>query len=373
MPTSDFWVQKRVLITGNTGFKGSWLSLWLRHLGANVCGVSLEPSSSDKLLFPQLINDSSSKNLFSSHFVQEYCDINDFTELQKVVKRFQPEVVFHLAAQSLVRSGYSYPLNTWSTNVQGSVNIMRSLMGLDYVCSVVMVTTDKVYQNNEWEFGYRENDPLGGLDPYSASKAAAELAISSWRHSFCGDGELQSPYLTIASARSGNVVGGGDWSENRIIPDLVRSLSIGQSLKLRNPSATRPWQHVLEPLFGYLILAEKMYSNHLPGRMSNYATSFNFGPDIPSNRSVKDLVELSFKYWPGDWEDTSVSSDFHEAQKLHLQNDKAYTTLGWSPKWNFSITVERTIKWYLGFHNGVSPIDLCLSDIIEYESTLKDE
>lgn len=360
MVDPNFWRTKRVLVTGHTGFKGSWLSLWLLSLGANVWGYSLEPDTENSL-FTSLQLSSINYNDFNSRFHHNLGDVRDHVNFSAVVHDCLPDVVFHLAAQPLVRQSYRDPLNTWSTNVQGSLNLLDSLNSITKNCAVVMVTTDKVYRNNEWVFGYRETDRLGGFDPYSASKAAAELAISSWYSSFCGPLEHQNPYLRISTARAGNVIGGGDWAVDRILPDAMRALSLNSPICVRSPNATRPWQHVLEPLSGYLCLAEYLYSS-----TTGLFDSFNFGPYIDSNRSVRDLIETALLHWPGTWIDRSHPNDLHEASRLHLQIDKAYHQLGWSPSWSFETTVERSVSWYKSVHDGSHPLDSCLRDLDYY-------
>ena len=354
MANSSFWAARRVLLTGHTGFKGSWLALWLSQLGAEVCGVALE-SDTSPALFNQL---GLAKQLSGHHLI----DIDDATALASLAVEFQPQVVFHLAAQSLVRRSYQNPLGTWATNVQGSLNLLEALKPLKQSCAVVMVTTDKVYANQEWDYGYREEDRLGGHDPYSASKAAAELAIASWRFSFCGEASHQTPHLSIATARAGNVIGGGDWAEDRILPDAMRSLSRGEPIPVRRPEATRPWQHVLEPLSGYLLLAEKLAEDG-----ESHSSSYNFGPALEANRSVRELVEMSLKYWPGNWQDCSKLSSPHEAGRLHLQIDKAHHQLGWRPRWTFESTVKRTVSWYKAVYEGATPLACCLDDLHAYQ------
>ena len=362
----DFWLNKRVLITGHTGFKGSWLLVWLNMLGADVYGLSLS-TLNGKSLFAEISNE---KVLSKDYFI----DIRDIEKLKRTIKEINPDIVFHLAAQPLVRESYKNPLETWSTNLLGSLNLLESLTIMKNNCAVIIVTTDKVYKNMEWEYGYRENDQLGGYDPYSASKAATEIAISSWRDSFCSF-EKKGSNLAIASARSGNVIGGGDWAKDRIFPDVIRSLENDEKIFIRNPKSTRPWQHVLDPLAGYIVLAEKLYqSKSQPDKDSKniFTSAFNFGPDISSNKTVEFLVNEILKYWPGAIKkNKDVINKFHEAEKLYLQIDKAFNILNWEPIWNLEFSVKRTVEWYKKFReNSYSSLDLCTEDIKCYEKNL---
>ena len=359
----SFWRGRRVLVTGHTGFKGCWLTLWLLTLGAEVWGYALAPEPG-RSLFRDLALHEATGNAGFGQLRHRLGDLRDLHALEQVVAEAQPEVVIHLAAQPLVRLSYRDPLGTWSTNVQGSLHLLEALKPLRHHCAVVMVTTDKVYANQEWDYGYREEDRLGGHDPYSASKAAAELAIASWRSSFCGPELLQTPYLAIATARAGNVIGGGDWAVDRIIPDAMRSLVANEPIAVRRPEATRPWQHVLEPLGGYLLLAEQLIEGD-----EAYTSAFNFGPTLEANRSVHELVEAALSHWPGSWRDCFDPNATHEAGRLHLQIDKAHHQLGWKPRWPFSITVERTVAWYRAVHDGGSPLICCLQDLEAYESS----
>jgi len=354
----DFWAGKRVLLTGHTGFKGSWLALWLSEMGARVTGVGLEPDTTPNL-FSQL---DLAQRLEQHHIA----DIRDPQALAEIARACQPQVVFHLAAQPLVRRSYRDPMGTWATNVQGSLHVLEALKPMQHPCAVVMVTTDKVYENQEWIYGYRENDRLGGHDPYSASKAAAELAIASWRVSFCGKDKHQTPYLAIATARAGNVIGGGDWAEDRIVPDAMRALAVGEPIAVRNPAAIRPWQHVLEPLCGYLLLAKLLAkADHA------YSSAFNFGPNPEADRSVQKLLEEMLRHWPGSWSHHSDPQRPHEAGLLQLEISKASQQLGWHPRWNFATTVARTVDWYRAVHEGASPLAICLADLKAFSTTLK--
>ncbi|MEB3353209.1 MAG: CDP-glucose 4,6-dehydratase [Cyanobacteriota bacterium] len=363
MMEPQFWKGRRVLLTGHTGFKGSWLALWLSELGAKVTGIGLAPDSQPHL-FEQLGLEG---RLVAHHLV----DIREPAPLAEIAAACQPEVVLHLAAQPLVRRSYRDPLGTWATNVQGSLNLLEALKPLQQPCAVVMVTTDKVYQNREWDYGYREDDRLGGHDPYSASKAAAELAISSWRSSFCGSAAHQTPHLAIASARAGNVIGGGDWAEDRVVPDAMRALAAGEPIPVRNPVATRPWQHVLEPLGGYLRLAEALAASQGQGEPQRYAGAFNFGPLLEANRPVRELIEAALCHWPGQWQDLSHPEAPHEAGRLHLQIDKAYHQLAWQPQWRFLTTVQRTVEWYRQVHHDPHhALACCLADLEAYTSAI---
>lgn len=355
-----FWHKKRVLLTGHTGFKGSWLLLWLQELGAQVWTFSLEPESA-----PNLFRHIAQSRPGGDGWYHQIGNLSDCDALNSLVLEAQPEVVLHLAAQPLVRRSYENPLGTWDTNVMGCLRLLEALKPLKQVCAVVMVTTDKVYENREWVYGYREPDLLGGHDPYSASKAGAEIAIASWRSSFCGQGPHQTPHLHIATARAGNVIGGGDWADSRIIPDTIRSLQKNEPIIVRNPHATRPWQHVIEPLGGYLRLAESLTVDKTPP-----CEAFNFGPSLNSNRSVYALVEQVLQYWPGVWIDHSDPNAPHEANLLHLQIDKAHHRLGWSPRWDFETTVARTVGWYRAVHEGKSPIECCLADLNAYTHSI---
>lgn len=355
-----FWAGRRVLLTGHTGFKGSWLLLWLQELGAQVWTYALDPEAE-----PNLFSLLACARPPGHSWHHQVGDLSDVAALAELVQRCQPEVVLHLAAQPLVRRSYEDPLGTWATNVMGSLHVLEALKPLAHPCAVVMVTTDKVYQNREWPYGYRELDRLGGHDPYSASKAGAEIAIASWRASFCGQSSHQTPHLRIASARAGNVIGGGDWASDRIVPDAIRSLAAGEPIKVRNPKATRPWQHVLEPLGGYLRLAEALIMDSEPP-----CEAFNFGPSLASNRLVRELVETILDYWPGEWYDQSDSAAPHEANLLHLQIDKAHHRLNWQPQWNYATTLERTVGWYLAQHHGASALTLCLADLEAYQQPI---
>lgn len=355
-----FWCGRRVLLTGHTGFKGSWLALWLVELGAEVFGLGFDPDPVAAPAEPLFTALGLAERLGARHHIG---DIRHVAAVQTVVDAAQPEVVIHLAAQPLVRRSYADPVGTWSTNVQGSLQLLEALRRLQHSCAVVLITTDKVYANREWEWGYREDDQLGGHDPYSASKAAMELMAASWRASFCGIASHQTPHLALATARAGNVIGGGDWAVDRILPDAMRACAAGEPISVRNPLATRSWQHVLEPLAGYLQLAQKLHAEPL-----RYSESYNFGPAAAANRTVQELVENLLLHWPGaaGWRDVSQPGAPHEAGLLHLVADRAQQQLGWRPCWDFATTVARTASWYHRVHRGEDALASCLDDLNAY-------
>ena len=334
----DVYRGKRVLVTGHTGFKGSWLSLWLRQLGAEVVGISLAPET-----LPNHWNLLSLESTIQHHVL----DIRQSSEVAGVFRGTQPDAVFHLAAQPLVRRSYRDPLETWSTNVMGTVNLMEACRQTRSVRAILVVTTDKCYENQEWAWGYRETDRLGGHDPYSASKAGSELVAASYRNAFFHtDG---APLL--ATARAGNVIGGGDWSEDRLIPDLVRAMADQQSLEIRSPNATRPWQHVLESLSGYLLLGQKL----IEGK-SNFSGAWNFGPERSGNRTVAEVLNRLQTHWPEmKWHQTAAPQP-HEANLLYLDSAKAYSQLGWQSLWNLDTTLGKTADWYSTFQSSQTTI-----------------
>lgn len=346
-----FWLGKRVLLTGHTGFKGSWLALWLQRLGAEVTGISLSPATT-----PNLFTLAEIDKLCQSHLG----DIRDAASLAALIKAARPEIVFHLAAQPLVRASYREPLATFATNVMGTAHVLDALRGLDGVRVAVMVTTDKVYCNLEHPYPYREDDTLGGHDPYSASKAASEIVIASYRDAF-----LAAQGVAVASARAGNVIGGGDWSEDRLIPDAVRAWQAGQLLQIRRPQAIRPWQHVLEPLAGYLTLAQKLFEQ------PELAGAYNFGPETNQAATVGEVVKLACSaYGSGVTSHENNSKSPHEAGWLALETAKVRVALGVTPKWALAETVNRTMAWYWAQHEGGDARSLCEAEIAAYEALL---
>jgi CDP-glucose 4,6-dehydratase len=347
-PEASFWRGKRVLLTGHTGFKGGWLSLWLQRLGAEVTGLALAPNTSPSLFEAALVDQGMRSHL---------CDIRDAQVVAGLVQVAKPEIVFHLAAQPLVRASYRDPLATFSTNVMGTANLLESLRGLESVRVAVMVTTDKVYRNLEHAYPYEEDDALGGHDPYSASKAASEIVIASYRDAF-----LAKQGLAIASARAGNVIGGGDWSEDRLIPDAVRAWQAGQALSIRSPQSIRPWQHVLEPVAGYLRLAEVLWAQPA------LAGAYNFGPNTHEAATVRYVVDLACgAYGTGAVSYENNSEIMHEASRLALETAKSRYVLNIQPRWPLVQAVERTMAWYLAQGQGASARDLCDADIAAYE------
>lgn len=331
----------RVLVTGHTGFKGAWLSEWLLRLGADVTGLALEPDTTPSL-FVQL-----GMATRLRHFI---ADVRSTDDVRRIVLKTRPDYVFHLAAQPLVRRSYREPVYTWQTNVLGTVNVMESLRDLEHPCAAVIVTSDKCYENRGLAVSYREDDPLGGHDPYSGSKGAAELAVASWRRSFFSDGHP----VRLASARAGNVIGGGDWAEDRLVPDCIRALDRGDAIAVRNPNATRPWQHVLEPCSGYLALAAAMMNDGSDRRLCG---AFNIGPGADANQTVRALVNRVLTDWPGTWTDASNRPAPHEASILQLDNRKADSEFGWRPTWTFDESVRATVGWYRDCHDQASAFD----------------
>lgn len=354
MNITDVYKGKRVLVTGHTGFKGSWLCEWLLSLGAEVHGYALPPPTK-----PSLFNQLRLSRRIKSHTIG---DIRNLAAVKTIVRQIKPDFVFHLAAQPLVRYSYDHPVETFETNVMGTVNILEACRALKRHCSVVCITTDKCYENKETARPYKEDDPMGGYDPYSCSKGCDELLISSYRRSFFGTPD--SP-VWVASARAGNVIGGGDWALDRIVPDCMRSLDKGEAIPVRNKVSTRPWQHVLEPLSGYLTLGAALASRT---RFADYASGFNFGPDPKANRTVKELVEEILKHRKGEWIDRSDPNAVHEAGLLNLDIRKAKRILGWRPRWNFETTIEKTAYWYNNIGEGANVQKTTLAQIKEYEN-----
>ena len=330
----NFFKNSKVLVTGHTGFKGAWLSLWLSELGAEVIGISDQISTSPSHF--QEIN--------KKKFIKDYrCDIRHYSEIKKIISKEEPDFIFHLAAQALVGDSYKDPLTTLSVNSIGTANVLESLRELKKKVVAIFITSDKAYDNVEWKWGYRENDRIGGKDPYSASKGMAELALKTYINSFFDN----NTNILIGIARAGNVIGGGDWANNRIIPDCVKSWANKEAVSIRSPLATRPWQHVLEPLSGYLLLARNIYHNH-----KLHGEAYNFGPHAHQDYSVKELIEEMQKYWHDvKWKDESENAPFQEAGLLKLNCDKALLDLHWEPTLNFKETVKFTAEWYKYFYS----------------------
>lgn len=347
---------RRVLVTGHTGFKGGWLSLWLHRLGAEVHGLALPCETAPN--FHEIIGPGT--------FAREwFVDLRSVEAVREAVAATRPDLIFHLAAQPLVQRSYRNPLETLGTNVLGTAHVLEAVRLERLPCDVVVITSDKCYANAEWEYAYRENDPLGGRDPYSMSKAATELVAQSWRGSFFqGDPALGR----VVTARAGNVIGGGDFAENRILPDCARSLAAGEAIAVRNPGAVRPWQHVLDCLSGYLLLGEKIAG---VAKTSPLISEFNFGPLAADFRSVGDLVAEVLRHWPGRWEEVGQGAAGHEAGRLRLAIDKASDLLGWTPRWSFQDAVRETVHWYRRQAKGGDPAslrELSLEQIARYEA-----
>lgn len=359
MIDKSFWLNRKVFITGHTGFKGSWLCLWLHSLGAKVTGYALEPPTN-----PSLFRLSKLAELITS----TKGDIRDRENLKKCMVVAEPEIVFHLAAQPLVRDSYRVPVETYETNVMGTVNILEAVRCTqNTVRAFVNVTTDKVYENREWCWGYRENEPLGGYDPYSNSKACSELVTSAYRNSYFNPTDYSRHGCAIATARAGNVIGGGDWATDRVVPDSIRSLLSGMSIKIRNPKAIRPWQHVLEPLCGYLMLAEKLFTE---GPL--FSDAWNFGPNREDSISVEKLVGLICCHWGGGASyEVICSSLLHEASYLILDCSKVEKKLGWSPIWHIEKATSAVVDWTKKHVAGSCAKSLCIDQIEEYEAKLE--
>jgi len=335
IPDFNIYSGKHVLVTGHTGFKGAWLCEWLLGLGAEVHGLAL-PALKPSLFFALEMERR------MKHAIQ---DIRNAHELEHAIREIRPDFIFHLAAQALVRVSYREPVQTFATNTLGTAHLLEAVRVAKIPCTVVVVTTDKCYENDGRARSFKESDPLGGHDPYSASKAMAEIVVASYRDSFFSHGTD----VALASARAGNVIGGGDWAEDRIVPDCIRALSTSKPIPVRNPDFTRPWQHVLEPLGGYLLLGAKLEharQKKSAEEIARYAQAFNFGPEPAANRSVRDLVEEVLRHWPGTWEQIHQEKHLKEAPLLSLSIDKARTTLGWQPRWDFAETIHQTVSWY---------------------------
>lgn len=356
---------KRVLLTGHTGFKGSWLALWLKMLGADVHGYSL-PAPTTPSLFGLLQLD--------RYIVSETADIKDKARLESFMREVNPDIVFHLAAQSLVRESYNSPYETIAVNTMGTLNVLEAIRNIGRQVSAIIVTTDKCYRNKEWIFGYRENDPMGGYDPYSASKGAAEILTESWRNSFFPTPILSRHGIKVATVRAGNVIGGGDWSADRIVPDCIRALMMREPIVIRNPHATRPWQHVLEPLSGYLTLGHALMTE-TGERLERLCSAFNFGPMIHANRKVSDLADEIVSCWgSGQWHHHPLSDSMHEASLLALSIDKAFHELGWLPQWDFHESVAETTAWYKKAVAGPDELEnFTIGQIKKYESVLRQD
>ncbi len=353
-----FFKGKRVLVTGHTGFKGSWLCIWLHELGAEVIGVAKDPyTQRDNYVLAGL----------KDKIVDLRGDITDGEQMKKIFKEYQPEIIFHLAAQPLVRLSYEIPVETYQTNVMGTINIMEAMRVTDSVKVGVMITTDKCYENKEQIWGYRENEPMGGYDPYSSSKGAAEIAINSWRRSFFNPSDYgKKHHISIASVRAGNVIGGGDWALDRIIPDCIKAIETNKTIEIRSPKAIRPWQHVLEPLSGYMLLASKMWEDP-----TKYCEGWNFGPNTESIADVWTVADkLIASYGKGELKDVSNFNALHEAKLLMLDINKAKFQLGWTPKMNIDQCVNLVVDWYIRY-NKKNVYDLCVEEIIIF-SSIKD-
>lgn len=355
-----FWRDKRVFITGHTGFKGSWLSLWLQNCGAKVTGYSLSVPTSPSFFEVARVEEGISS---------VYGDVRDLERLSQIVADARPEIVIHMAAQSLVRRSYQEPVETYATNVMGTAHLLDSIRRTDTVKAVIIVTSDKCYENKEWEWGYRENDPLGGHDPYSGSKACAELVTSAFRRSFFSSADVERSTASIATARAGNVIGGGDWAEDRLIPDFIRSMMKGREIVVRNPDAIRPWQHVLDPLSGYLLLAEKLYEDG-----AAVAESWNFGPQEEDAKPVAWIIQRMVELW-GDGASWALDKgkNPHEARYLKLDCSKARIGLGWRPQWKLEKALEASVYWYKAYQSGDNMRDISLAQILSYQETLCQE
>ncbi len=352
-PDPAFWAGKRVLVLGHTGFKGAWLALWLRRLGAQVFGLALPPENEP--------------NLFAAAEIEalvdtSYVDIRDPEAVESAMQRIQPEFVFHLAAQSLVRLSYRAPVATYAVNVMGTVHVLAAAQATPSVRAVIIVTSDKCYENREWLWGYREDDPLGGHDPYSSSKACAELVTAAWRRSFCEPDAARS--LGLASVRAGNVYGGGDWADDRLVPDCVRALSADRPIGIRNPNSTRPWQYVLDPLCGYLVLAERLWAEP-----SVYGEAWNFGPPDEDVQPVAWIASRLVGLWGGaaEWTMTGSSDAKHEATLLKVDAAKARARLGWSRRLPLDIGLEWAVEWYKSHASGRPARILTETQIARFE------
>lgn len=349
---NGYFKGKKVLVTGHTGFKGSWLSIWLLQLGAEVIGYALDPKTSrDNFVLSKL----------SQKMTDVRADVRDYGKLEEVVLKYKPDIIFHLAAQALVRQSYEMPAETFDTNVMGTVNILEAFRNSPDAKSLVIITSDKCYENNEWVWGYRENDRVGGRDPYSASKGAAEIVSSSYIRSFFNPVDYQNHGKAVATVRAGNVLGGGDWAKDRIMTDCMNALENGEPIKVRNPKYTRPWQHVLEPLSGYMLLAAKLHDD--PKRFSG---AWNFGPHYSSIVEVSMIAGLVIKFYgKGSWEDVSNPDNVHEANLLSLDISRAKQELDWKPTLDIRDTIKFTVDWYRHYNN-VDVYSFCIDQINEF-------
>jgi len=353
MIDKGFWKGRRVFVTGHTGFKGSWLCMWLHELGAEVKGVALEPPTT-----PSLFNEARVAELVGS----EIGDIRDLGRVTQSIHDFQPEILIHMAAQPLVRYSYDAPIETYAVNVLGTAHVLEAAKTCGSIKSVVSVTTDKCYENKEWVWAYRENEPMGGHDPYSSSKGCAELVTASYRRSY-----YEQKGIGLASARAGNVVGGGDWALDRLIPDILRAFEKEQPVVIRSPSATRPWQHVLEPLSGYLALAQRLFEK--PG---DFAEGWNFGPNEEDAKPVSWILDRMVDAWPGSsWQLDQVTNNPHEANYLKLDISKAKSKLHWQPTWDLKHTLENIVQWHRAWLSGDDMQEFSKNEINEFMNALE--